>query len=84
MNQFTQYIPNIYGNDKNKLFVHIDKASKSTVNYIKMKQIETGISFIPFPDIPTKTPDISPMDFCGFGLLKQALRTLKPTTLDGL
>ena len=45
-----------------------------------MKQIETGISFIPFSDILTKSPDL--MDFCGFGLLKQALR--KPTTLDGL
>ena len=85
---YTKDIPNIYGNDKNKVFVHMDKASshtsKSTVNYLKMKQIETGISFIPFSDIPTKSPDLSPMDFCGFGLLKQALRTRKPTTLDGL
>jgi hypothetical protein len=68
--------------------LHQDKASshtsKSTINFLNQKKISTGISYIPFSDIPAKSPDISPMDFCGFGLLKQALRKRKPTTLDGL
>ena len=44
----------------------------------------TGIKAIPFTDIPTKSPDVSPMDFCASGLLKSALSKRRPTTLTGL
>ena len=33
---------------------------------------------VPFTDIPIKSPDVSPMDFCAFGLLKSALVKLRP------
>ena len=45
---------------------------------------KTGIKAIPFTDIPTKSPDVSPMDFCAFGLLTFALSKRRPTTLTGL
>lgn len=31
-----------------------------------------------------KPPDVSPMDYCDFDLLKRALSKLKSTTIDGL
>ncbi|UYV68687.1 hypothetical protein LAZ67_6000439 [Cordylochernes scorpioides] len=45
---------------------------------------ETGIPYIPFKHIPEKSPDLAPMDFCAFGLLKTALRSINQKTLDGL
>lgn len=37
---------------------------------------ETGICAIPFSNIPMKSPDASPMDFCVFGLLERELTNL--------
>ncbi|KFM63934.1 hypothetical protein X975_02668, partial [Stegodyphus mimosarum] len=45
---------------------------------------KTGIEAIPFTDIPTQSPDASPMDFCVFGLLKTALSKRCRKTLTGL
>ncbi|GBL97357.1 hypothetical protein AVEN_170474-1 [Araneus ventricosus] len=45
---------------------------------------DIGIAYIPFQHIPTKSPDVSPMDYCAFGLLKRVLSKCKPTTIDGL
>ena len=39
---------------------------------------ETGIRAIPYTDIPVKSPDASPMDVCGFGLLKRGLGNRRP------
>ncbi|GBN89118.1 hypothetical protein AVEN_78869-1 [Araneus ventricosus] len=44
----------------------------------------TVIAYIPFQHSPAKSPDVSPMDYCAFGLLKRALSKRKPTTIDGL
>ena len=45
----------------------------------------TGIAYITFQHIPAKSPDVSPMEYCAFGLLKRALSKRKPTTtIDGL
>ena len=49
-----------------------------------MEQKKTGIKAIPFTDIPTKSPDVSHMDFCALGLLKSALSKHRSTTLTGL
>lgn len=85
---FDEEIPFLYQNDKNKVWIHQDQApshtSRSTLNYLFMKQEETGISAIPYSRIPAKSPDTAPMDFCAFGLLKQKMRTKRPTTLEGL
>ncbi|KAJ9601450.1 hypothetical protein L9F63_000398 [Diploptera punctata] len=43
---------------------------------------ETGIHAIPFSNIPVKSPDASPMEFCAFGLFKRALGNRRPRTID--
>ena len=37
-----------------------------------------GIHAIPFTDIPVKSPDAAPMDFCAFDLLKSAVAKHRP------
>ena len=58
--------------------------SKSTTVYLAKKESETGIKCIPFDEIPVKSSDASPIDFCVVGLLKQALGKQHPKTLNGL
>lgn len=81
-------IPALYGTDANMVWLHQDKASshtsRSTVAYLQQLHQETGIRAIPFEDIPVKSPDASPMDFCAFGLLKRALASRRPRSLSGL
>jgi len=81
-------IPALYGGEANQVWIHQDKASShtaaSTRLYMEQMQDETGIHSIPFDDIPVKSPDASPMDFCAFGLLKRALGSRRPRTLSGL
>lgn len=85
---FHQEIPALYGNDVANVWLHQDKASshtaKSTTAYLTQMARETGIRTIPFSSIPVKSPDASPMDFCGFGLLKQGLGNKRPRTVEGL
>ena len=40
-----------------------------------------GISYIVRKDIPVKSPDTAPLNFYGFGYLKQRLATRRPKTL---
>lgn len=81
-------IPRLYGNQASKVLIHMDKASshtaRSSVAYYERKFEETGIKVIPFSHVPVKSPDCSPMDFCGFGLLKRGLSSRRPTTVEGL
>lgn len=81
-------IPKLYGEDTSKVFVHHDAASSHTANIttqyaVELKQ-KLGITIIPKQEIPVKSPDASPMDFYGFGMLKQALFKRRATTLNGL
>ena len=74
---FTEHLPKLYRNEMDKVFFHHDKASSHTshltTRYLeKMKRV-LGISYIDKEDIPVKTPDASPLDFFGFGYLKQRL-----------
>ncbi|GBL89123.1 hypothetical protein AVEN_255253-1 [Araneus ventricosus] len=66
--------------------LHQDKAtshtSKSTTAFVEKN--DTGIAYIPFQHILAKSPEVSPMDYCAFGLLKRANSKQKPTTIDGL
>lgn len=81
-------VPALYGTQATSVWIHQDKASshtsKSTRAYLTRMEEETGIRAIPFEDIPVKSPDASPMDFCGFGLLKSGLSSRRPITIDGL
>ena len=80
-------IPLLYPFDFQNVEIHQDKASSHrTFNmYIfRKKEQETGIKSLPFDHIPVKSPDCSSMDFCVFGLLKQALIKRHPKSLNSL
>ncbi|GFY03085.1 transposase [Trichonephila clavipes] len=69
---FEEEIPVLYRNDIDKVELHMDKASfhklMSTVIYLTKK--ETEIKCIPFDEIPIKSSEAYPLDFCAFGILK--------------
>ena len=46
--------------------------------------IDTSIECIPFKHNPATSPDVSPMCYCSFGILKRAPSKQKPTSIDGL
>lgn len=49
-------------------------------NYIlRNKEYDIGISYITLQHIPTKSPDVSSMDYCAFELLKRAFYKRKTT-----
>jgi hypothetical protein len=81
-------IPAMYGNETKNVWLHQDKASshtsKSTATFVTKMTAATGVNVIPFSDIPTKSPDCAPMDFCAFGLLKRGLGSRRPRTVAGL
>ena len=60
-----------------KVYFHHYKASSHTANltteYLVKMKAELGISCINKDEIPVKAPDGSPLDFFGFGYLKQRL-----------
>lgn len=60
---------------------HFSRETFETLEKLKSKY---GINYIPKKDIPVKSPDIAIMDFCVFGLLKQAIHKRIPSTLDEL
>ena len=83
-----KYLLEVYPNQLNRLFVHHDAAtshtSAATQKFIQeMNQIH-GIRFINNQEIPVKSPDASPLDFFGFGYLKQRLKVSRVTSLTGL
>jgi len=81
-------IQRMYGNEASKVVIHHDKASshtsRETAAYAKELKSRLGISIMRNADIPVKSPDLSPMDFFGFGFLKQRLFKKKATTIKGL
>ena len=85
---FNEEIPRLYSEDTLNVWIHMDKAyshtARSSPDFYHRKAVETGVNVIPFKRIPVKSPDASPMDFCGFGLLKQRLASRRTTTIEGL
>jgi len=81
-------IPKLYPDDLEKVYVHHDAASSHTAKfteaYSAKLKAENGVTLIRKQDIPVKSPDASPMDFFGFGLLKQRLFRNKVKTMTGL
>src|SRR5277367_6119474 len=49
--------------------------SRSTRAFLDQMEQDTGIHYVPFTDIPVKSPEASTMDFCAFGLLKRSWET---------
>ncbi|GFX54213.1 hypothetical protein TNCV_2338471 [Trichonephila clavipes] len=60
------------------------RTSKSTVAYSAKKGSETGIKCTQFVELPIKSPDTSPMNFCAFSLLKRVLGKRHPIGLKGI
>jgi len=85
---FTVHLPRLYPNEMDKVFLHHDKATSHTANltssYLAKMKREVGISYISKEHIPVKAPDGSPLDFFGFGYLKQQLLKRRARTLDGI
>jgi hypothetical protein len=84
---FEIHLPRIYGEELYKVFFHHDKAtshtSRLTEQYLQQMKELHGINYIQKSDIPVKGPDASPLDFFGFGLIKQRLFKRKACTLGG-
>jgi hypothetical protein len=85
---FTKHLPSLYPHDMNKVYFHHDKCTSHTAGrttaYLEQLRGELGISYIVPKDIPVKAPDASPLDFFGFGYLKQELSKRRARTLDGV
>lgn len=81
-------IPKLYPGEEEKVYIHHDKASshtaKKTQQYAERVKENLGPEIIKNQDIPVKSPDIAPLDFFGFGFLKQPAFHRRATTLDGL
>ena len=85
---FNDHLPRLYPKEMDKVFFHHDKASSHTANltlgYLEEMKAKYGIRYMEKEDIPVKAPDASPMDFYGFGYLKQELLKRRAKTLDGV
>ncbi|OXA63018.1 hypothetical protein Fcan01_00539 [Folsomia candida] len=81
-------IPKKYPGELDKVFIHHDAASshtaKFTQQYAQDLKRRTGMTLISNSEIPIKSPDTSPMDFFGFGYLKQQLFKRKASTMAGV
>lgn len=63
-------IPALYGTDTMFGCIRISHTSGVTLRFLERMVQETEIYAIPFSNIPVKSPDASPMDFCAFVLWK--------------
>ena len=85
---FETYLPKLYPKDMQKLIFHHDMASSHTSNvtteFLQKMKAKYGIDFLDKKDIPVKGPDISPLDFFGFGFLKQRAKQCSANTLEDL
>lgn len=80
-------LQNLYPSDYDKMYTHHDKASSHTARYTKQYaedlEARRGTKILKNTLIQVKSPDISPMDFFGFGHLKQKMFKKSPTTFEG-
>ncbi|UYV66540.1 TIGD6 [Cordylochernes scorpioides] len=83
-----EQLKDLYPREMDKVFLHHDKASSHTSNktqqFLQEMKDTLGLNFIRNSDIPVKSPDASPLDFYGFGMLKQRLFNRRPKTEAGL
>ncbi|UYV67827.1 hypothetical protein LAZ67_5002157 [Cordylochernes scorpioides] len=83
-----EQLKDLYPGEMDKVFLHHDKASSHTSNktqqFLQEMKDTLGLNFIRNSDIPVKSPDASPLDFYGFGMLKQRLFNRRPKTVAGL
>lgn len=81
------HVLSLYGEEASKVYVHHDAATSHTARltaaYAEDLKQRLGITILKKEGIPIKSPDASPMEFFGFGFLKQKLFRRKATTLQG-
>lgn len=84
----TEWLPALYPGEMDKIFIHHDGATSHTSAQTKCELDELkgyfGFNYIAKEDIPPKSPDASPLDFFGFGYVKQRIRTCSASTLPAL
>lgn len=77
-----------FGDDISKVYIHHDKSpvhvSKFTTEYMETITQKYGIKFIAKEDIPVKGADCAPLDFFGFGHIKQSVERCEVKNLDQL
>jgi hypothetical protein len=82
------HLPKLYPGELSKVVVHHDLAtshsSKKTQAYARDLKTKLGVTIIPNSLIPVKSPDVSPLDFFGFGYLKRRLFRRRPKTMKGV
>jgi hypothetical protein len=80
-------IPKKYDVHREVVFVHHDNATSytaaATQEYLRSIEVRTRIRFIKNDYIPVKGCDVAPMDFYGFGHLKQKMFGRLARTIDG-
>ena len=85
---FEKYLPKLYPGEMHKIIFHQDKSRSHTASFtvaeLDRLRSKYGITFQNPRDIPVKGADISPMDFFGFGYLKQKSASSKAKSLEGL
>ena len=85
---FQAHLPSLYRDEMHKVFFHHDKApantASETINYLASLRIQMGISYLENSEIPVKSPDTSPLDFFGFGYLKQQISSRRARRRDGV
>ncbi|UYV71857.1 IKK1 [Cordylochernes scorpioides] len=83
-----EQLKDLYPGEMDKVLLHHDKASSHTSNktqqFLQEMKDTLGLNFIRNSDIPVKSPDASPLDFYGFGMLKQRLFNRRSKTEAGL
>ena len=75
---FTKEVPFLYPNDFYKVKLHQDKATstlKSNTAFLENMKIDTIIESISFQHIFAMSPEVLPIDYCGFSVLKKTLST---------
>ena len=82
---FTEEFLFLCPNGFDRVKLHQDQAtshtSESTAVFPEKMNTDTSIKHMSLQHIPTKSPDVSPMDYCNFGLLKRVLLNANPLRL---
>jgi len=81
-------IPSLYPGELHKVKIHHDKTTSHTAQktaaYAEAVRQKFKIDIIKNSLIPVKSPDVSPMDYFGFGYLKRRMFRRKPKSMQSL
>lgn len=88
INQKSKILPQVYPDELHKIYVHHDGATahtaEKTMKYAEEVKEKFGITIMSKSDIIVKSPDGAPLDFFGFGYLKEKIKKRRANTLAGV